>query len=68
MSTGRAPKAQHWSIRPHADGVVISPWYARSISPRTVILRSYTRLNARAARTQTAADDESPFRSGRSVR
>ena len=29
-----------WSIRPQADGVVISPWYARSISPRTVIFRS----------------------------
>jgi hypothetical protein len=40
MSTGRAPNAQHWSMRPHWDGVVISPWYARSISPRTVSLRS----------------------------
>ena len=37
-----------WSMRPHFDGVVTSPAYATSISPRVVSLRSYTWLNARA--------------------
>ena len=32
-------RAQHWSILPHWEGVVISPWYARSISPAIRVAR-----------------------------
>ena len=54
------PNAQHWSMRPQREGVVISPLYASSISPRMVIFRSYTRLKQRAISTHSAALEDRP--------
>jgi len=68
ICTGRLPKAHAWSIRPHRLGVMISPLYAYSMTPRVVILRSYSLLKARVTSTQMAAEEDRPFFNGRVVR